>query len=134
MKETILANKNVTIHELEKLVFKNNSMEIRIGKWMTTITDSLPVSWEYNKNRYKAEKYKAQQIRLKEKRKTKISIDDTVATLAGLVVSAVGKLESETSPSTETQIEKKKKKKKTPLMQVSTNTSSVAKVSPLSCN
>jgi hypothetical protein len=43
MKETILANKDVTIHELEKLVFKNNGVKIHTGRWMATITGSLPV-------------------------------------------------------------------------------------------
>jgi hypothetical protein len=44
MEETILANKDVTVHELEKLVFKNNGMEIHTGRWMATITGSLPTS------------------------------------------------------------------------------------------
>jgi hypothetical protein len=44
MKETILANKDMTIHELEKLVFKNNSVKIHTGRWMVTITDSLFIS------------------------------------------------------------------------------------------
>jgi hypothetical protein len=60
MEETILTNKDVTIHELEKLVFKYNGVKIHTGRWMATITDSLPTSWEYNKNRYKAEEHKAQ--------------------------------------------------------------------------
>jgi hypothetical protein len=59
MEETILANKDMTIRELEELVFKNNGVEIHTRRWMATITDSLPTSWEYNKNRYKAEERKA---------------------------------------------------------------------------